>query len=79
MWSILHDAPVARISVPVPPDGGREQSPQDWAITTVFHSAEADSLTAVLDILVALAFVYGRDGYQEAFAAVRFTFPQLNS
>jgi hypothetical protein len=78
VWSILNDAPVARTSVPVPPDGAREQSPQDWAITTVFHSANADSLTAVLDILVALAFVYGRDGYREAFGSVRSTFPQLN-
>jgi hypothetical protein len=77
-WSILANAPVARTSVPVPPpQGDYEQSPQDWAITTLFHSAEPDSLTAVLDILVALAFVYGRDGYRQVLAEVREKFPQL--
>ncbi|MET8148874.1 hypothetical protein ACIBSW_22185 [Actinoplanes sp. NPDC049668] len=65
-----------RTSVPVPPDGEYEESPQDWAITTLFHSAEEDSLAAVLEV-VCMAFVYGRDGYRHAFAAVREQFPQL--
>ncbi|MBW6436906.1 hypothetical protein KZ829_24480 [Actinoplanes hulinensis] len=77
VWSILNAADVARTSIPVPPDGGSEQSPQDWAISTLFHSAMEDSLAAALETLVCLAYVYGRDGYRQAFTAVREAFPQL--
>jgi hypothetical protein len=77
VWSVLERANPVRTSVPVPPDGDYEQSPQDWAITTLFHSAMDDSLAAVLEVLVCLAFVHGRDGYRRALAAVREKFPQL--
>ena len=76
-WSVLEQAKPPRTSLPVPPDGEYEQSPQDWAITTLFHSAEEDSLVAVLEIVVCLAFVHGRDGYRQALADLRRQFPQL--
>ena len=79
VWSVLADANPARTSVPVPPDGEYEQSPQNWAITTLFHSAMDDSLAAALEVLVSLAFVHGRDGYQRALDAVRDHFPELAS
>jgi len=78
-WQILYNSSAPRTSVPVPPDGDYEQCPQNWAITTLFHTAAADSLTAALDILVALAFVHGRDGYQQVFTEVWATFPQLSA
>jgi hypothetical protein len=71
VWGVLESADRPRTSVPVPPDGEYEQSPQDWAITTLFHSALDDSLAAVLEVAVALAYVYGRDGYEQAFADLR--------
>jgi hypothetical protein len=77
VWGVLAQADPPRTSVPVPPDGTYEQSPQDWAISTLFHSAMDDSLAAVLEVLVCLAYVHGRDGYQQALAAVREEFPQL--
>jgi hypothetical protein len=77
VWSVLERANPPRTSVPVPPDGAYEQSPQNWAITTLFHSARDDSLAAALEVLVSLAFVHGRDGYQRALGAVRDQFPQL--
>jgi hypothetical protein len=77
VWAVLEQANPPHTSVPVPPDGEYEQSPQNWAITTLFHTAEEDSLAAVLEVLVCLAFVHGRDGYRQAFAAVREQFPQL--
>ena len=76
-WSVLERAQPPRTSLPVPPDGAYEQSPQDWAITTLFHSAEEDSLVAALEVVVCLAFVHGRDGYRQAFADLRRQFPQL--
>ena len=66
VWSVLEQANPARTSVPAPPDGDYEQSPQDLAFSTLFHSAIDDSLAAVLEVLVSLAFVHGRDGYQPA-------------
>jgi len=54
-----------------------DESRQDWAISTLFHSALEDSLAAVLEVLVGLGFVHGRDGYRQALAAVRAEFPQL--
>lgn len=77
VWSVLAQAQPARTSVPVPPDGEYEQSPQDWAVTTLFHSAMEDSLAAALEVLVALAYVHGRDEYRRALAAVREEFLQL--
>ncbi|BAL89000.1 hypothetical protein AMIS_37800 [Actinoplanes missouriensis 431] len=74
---LFHRSPPARTSVPVPPDGDYEESPEDWAASTVFRSALDDSLAAVLEVLVGLAFVYGRDGYQQAFADTRAAFPEL--
>jgi hypothetical protein len=74
-WWVLGQAQPPRTSVPVPPDGAYEQSPQDWAITTLFHSADKDSLVAVMEVVVCLAF--GRDGYRQAFAGLRKQFPQL--
>ena len=68
---------VARTSVPVPPDGEYEQSPQDWAFGAVFHSAMDDPLAAAPETLVCLAYVHGRDGYRPAFAAAREAFPVL--
>lgn len=76
-WAVLERAHPPRTSLPVPPDGAYEQSPQDWAITTLFHSAEQDSLVAAMEVLVCLAFVHGRDGYRHAFADLRRQFPQL--
>ncbi|MEV6350778.1 hypothetical protein [Actinoplanes sp. NPDC051851] len=76
-WGVLERAQPPRTSRPVPPDGDYEQSPQDWAITTLFHSTEQDSLVAVMEILVCLAYVHGRDGYRQAFADLRQQFPQL--
>ena len=77
VWSLLERMKPPRTSVPTPPDGQDEQSPQDWAIASVFHSAMSDSLAAVLEVLVCLAFVSGRDGYRQAYAEVRREFPQL--
>ena len=77
VWGMLAQADPPRTSVPTPPDGAHEQSPQDWAISTLFHSAMENSLAAALEVLVALAYVHGRDGYQQALAAVREQFPQL--
>ncbi|MBU2664884.1 hypothetical protein KOI35_15380 [Actinoplanes bogorensis] len=77
VWAALERADVPRTSVPVPPDGSYEQSPQDWGITVLFHSAESDSLVAVLEVLVCLAYVSGRDGYRDALAEVRRVFPAL--
>jgi hypothetical protein len=74
---VLRRAQPPRTSLPVPPDGGYEQSPQDWAITTLFHSAKEDSLVAVLEVVVCLTFVHGRDGYRQALADLRRQFPQL--
>ncbi|HWS38164.1 MAG TPA: hypothetical protein VN408_36190 [Actinoplanes sp.] len=74
-WNVLHRAQPPRTSLPVPPDGGYEQSPQDWAIMTLFHSAKKDSLVAVLEVVVCLAFVHGRDGYRQAFAELYERFP----
>jgi hypothetical protein len=34
----------------------REQSPQDWGMCTLFHSALEDSLAAALEVLVCLAY-----------------------
>jgi hypothetical protein len=76
-WGVLNRAQLSRTSLPVPPDGEYEQSPQDWAITTLFHSAKRDSLVAVLEVVVCLAFVHGRDGYRQALADLRRQFPQL--
>jgi hypothetical protein len=76
-WSVLERAQPPRTSLPVPPDGAYEQLPQDWAITTLFHSAEEDSLVAVMEVVVCLAFVHGRDGYRQAFVDLRRQFPQL--
>ncbi|GAA2631426.1 hypothetical protein [Paractinoplanes durhamensis] len=76
-WSVLRQAQPPRTSRPSPPDGDYEQSPQDWAITTLFHSAEEDSLVAAMEVVVCLAFVHGRDGYHQAYAALRTQFPQL--
>ncbi|GGQ83671.1 hypothetical protein [Couchioplanes azureus] len=76
-WGVLRRAQPPRTSLPVPPDGEYEQSPQDWAITTLFHSADDDSLVAVLEIVVCLAVVHGRDGYRQALADLRTQFPQL--
>ncbi|GAB1639617.1 hypothetical protein [Krasilnikovia sp. MM14-A1259] len=77
VWPILGAADIARTSVPVPPNGEYEQSPQDWAISALFHSAMEDSLAAALETLVCLAYVHGRHGYRQAFTAVREAFPQL--
>ncbi|GGN93532.1 hypothetical protein GCM10010112_81870 [Actinoplanes lobatus] len=77
VWSILNAADLARTSVPVPPDGRKEQCPQNWAMSALFHSAMKDSLAAALETLVCLAYVHGRDGYRQAFTAVRQAFPQL--
>ena len=77
VWSILHAADVARTSVPDPCDDGYEHSPQNWATSALFHSAMDDSLAAALEVLVCLAYVHGRDGYRQAFTAVREAFPQL--
>ncbi len=63
--------------MPAPPDGEDHQSPQDWAITTLFHSTEQDSLVAVMEIVVCLAFVYGRDGYRQQLADLRSHFLAL--
>ncbi|MEV6349205.1 hypothetical protein [Actinoplanes sp. NPDC051851] len=76
-WSVLKRANPPRTSVPAPPDGAYEQSPQDWATTALFHSAEEDSLVAVLEVMACLAFVYGRDSYRRAFGDLRAQFPQL--
>lgn len=76
-WGVLERAQPPRTSLPVPPDGEYEQSPQDWAITTLFHSTNEDSLVAVLEVVVSLAFVHGRDGYRQALAELRRQFPQL--
>jgi hypothetical protein len=75
--ALLEAAQTPRSSVPAPPDGEYEQCSQDWAIGTLSHSANPDSLTAALDALFALAFVCGRDGYRQAFAEVRERFSQL--
>ena len=77
VWGVLEQAAPPRTSVPAPPDGKYEQSPQDWAISTLFHSATEDSLAAALEVLVCLAFVHGRDGYRQALDAVRQEFPRL--
>lgn len=76
-WGVLERVKPPRTSVPVPPDGDYEQSPQDWAITILFHTAEEDSLVAAMEVVVCLAFVHGRDGYRPAFANLRRRFPQL--
>ena len=76
-WDVLGRAQLPRTSLPVPPDGAYEQSPQDWAITTLFHSAKQDSLVAAMEVVVYLAFVHGRDGYRQALADLRRQFPQL--
>jgi hypothetical protein len=77
VWSLLARANPPRTSVPAPPDGAYEQSPQDWAISTLFHSAMDNSLAAALEVLVCLAYVHGRDGYRQALTAAREQFPQL--
>ena len=46
----------------MPPDGAYEQSPQDRAITTLFHPAKEESLVAVLE--VALSCPNGADALQ---------------
>ncbi|MEV4349009.1 hypothetical protein AB0J83_31515 [Actinoplanes sp. NPDC049596] len=74
---MLEQANPPRTSVPTPPDGEDEQSPQDWAISTLFHSAMDDSLAAALEVVVCLAYVHGRDGYRQALADLRTRFPQL--
>jgi len=76
-WELLERVKLARTSVPAPPDGEYEQSPQDWALTTLFHSSDSDSLVAAMETVVSLAFVSGRDGYREEFAAVREQLSQL--
>jgi hypothetical protein len=76
-WTVAAAAPV-RTSVPVPPDGEREECPQIWASMALFHSTATDSLTAVLEVVFMMAHVFGRDGYQQAFATLRKRFPLLN-
>ena len=76
-WALLERAQPPRTDVPAPPDGEYDQSPQDWATSAVFHSATEDSLVAVLEVVVCLAFVHGRDGYRQAFTDLREQFPQL--
>ncbi len=46
-------------------------------MSALFHSAMDDTLAAALETLVCLAFVHGRDGYRQAFAAVRQAFPNV--
>src|SRR5205807_1139625 len=53
VWGLLARANPPRTSVPAPPDGAYEQSPQDWAISTLFHSAMDNSLAAALEVLAA--------------------------
>jgi hypothetical protein len=76
-WAVAEAAPV-RTSVPVPPDGEREECPQIWASMALFHSTGTDSLTAVLEVVFMMAHVFGRDGYQQAFAALSKSFPLLH-
>ena len=40
-------------------------------------AAAPDSLVAVLEVVVCLAFVHGRDGYRQALADLRRQFPRL--
>jgi len=69
---------VQATSAPAGP-GHYEQCPQDRALSTLYHSAEPDSLTAVLEVLVELAMVYGRDHYRRVLDELRQVFPHLDS
>lgn len=64
IWGIVNRGGFSRtnVAVPVPPGSNDEESPQNWAMMAIFHSALADSLSAALETLVCLAFVHGRDG-----------------
>jgi hypothetical protein len=77
VWSLVGTLTVPMTSVPAPPHGEYEQSPQNWASSAIFHSANGDSLSAVLEVLVCLAYVHGQHGYRRAFADVRAAFPEL--
>ncbi|MEU4693775.1 hypothetical protein [Actinoplanes sp. NPDC023714] len=79
VWAVLRHLAVPRTEVPAPPDGEYDQSPQDWAASAIFHSALDDSLAAVLEVLVCIAYVHGQHGYREAFAGVRAAFPELSA
>lgn len=78
-WDVLEWSRPPRTSVPSPLEGESPSSPQEWATRTLLHSAGRDSLVAVLDIVVCLAYVHGRDGYRQAFADLRARFPHVSS
>lgn len=77
VWPIVQRAPYGRTVVPAPLDGHHPLCPQDSAVIALYASTRPDSLTAALETLVALADVYGRDGYRPTLAAVWDTFPDL--
>jgi hypothetical protein len=81
IWGIVSQGGFTRsnVHVPLPSNSTDKQSPQDVAMSAIFHSALDDSLAAALETLVCLAFVYGRDGWHDAFAACWHAFPQLRT
>ncbi|MBD8219362.1 hypothetical protein IFU40_12030 [Microbacterium sp. CFBP 13617] len=76
-WDVLEWSRPVRTRVPAPLDGESTESPQEWATRTLMDSTGRDSLIAVLNIVVCLAYVHGRDGYREAFDDLRAQFPDL--
>lgn len=76
-WTLFGQANPPRTNVPAPPDGEHTRSQQEWALSTIFCSADSDSLVSVLEIVVCLAYVHGQDGYRQAFADLRAAFPEL--
>ncbi|MDQ1075477.1 MULTISPECIES: hypothetical protein [Microbacterium] len=78
-WALYRRTNAPRTIVPMPLEGAGPVFAQDWAIPALFFTAHADSLVAVLEVVVCLAHVHGRDGYRQAFADLRARFPELPS
>jgi hypothetical protein len=76
VWNLLTDAG-PKTTIRLPPQLGKKTVSQQYAaIPALPATAEADSLQAALDALVAAAKAHGPD-YPRLFAALRQDFPQL--
>ena len=76
VWDLLRDVG-PKTTIRLPPQLGKKTVSQQYAaIPALPATAEADSLQAALDALVAAAKAHGPD-YPRLFASLREDFPQL--
>lgn len=76
-WTLYRQTNPPHTTVPNPLDSYNAVLIQNWALPTLFFTAHEDSLVAVLEVTVCLAYVHGHDEYRQAFADLRARFPQL--